>query len=132
MDVWIDTQWNNISKYMKNTLQILLKKYYPRIQLQHRRSTLKYISNIRHGESTWKILMLPSKIEDQSKYLQPMNLYIYSLLYLNSDLYSVDSSDTRYHDSLSFPRHRTSKLKTAFSYTATKFHNASRRDGYKR
>jgi len=88
MDVWIDTQWNNISKYMKNTLQILLKKCYPLIQLQHRRSTLKYISNIRHGESTRKILMLPSKIEDQSKYLQPMNLYIvfYSIWILISIL----------------------------------------------
>ena len=76
MDVWIDTQWNNISKYMKNTPQILLKKCYPLIQLQHWCSTLKYISNISHGESTRKILMLPSKIEDQSKYLQSMNLYI--------------------------------------------------------
>jgi len=49
--------------------------------------------------------------------------YLHTLLYLNSDLYSDDTPDTRYHNSLSFPRHRTSKFKTAFSYTATKFYN---------
>ncbi|KYM96666.1 hypothetical protein ALC62_12662 [Cyphomyrmex costatus] len=50
--------------------------------------------------------------------------YLRNLLYFNSDLHANNTPDTRHQDSLSYPRHRTSKFKAAFSYTATKFYNA--------
>ncbi|KYN29345.1 hypothetical protein ALC57_01214 [Trachymyrmex cornetzi] len=49
--------------------------------------------------------------------------YLRSLLNLNSALHAENTPVTRCYDSLSFPRHRTSKFKAAFSYTSTKFYN---------
>jgi len=42
---------------------------------------------------------------------------------LYSDFLSDDTPDTWYHNSLSFSRHRISKFKAMFSYSATKFYN---------